>query len=88
MSWNGPQIVYTNKKPKTKPDKSKQILVGIVPYEDIVEIDWVGFIFSKQPRIYCHFDSKGNEPFLEVEYWPESELDEFWYSDWPESEIT
>jgi len=54
-------------------------LVGRIPYERIVSIDWDGDEFYGMPHIYCRFSSKGREPYEEIVFCEKRELDRFVY---------
>ena len=41
-------------------------VVGRIPFEKIVEIDWDGDEYYRIPHVYCHFDSKRKKPYEEV----------------------
>jgi hypothetical protein len=41
-------------------------VVGRIPYDSIVQIDWAGDEYYGQPHVYCSFDH-GGEPFESVE---------------------
>ena len=43
-------------------------LVGKVPFEFIVEIDWEGDEYYPEPHLYCRFDGKGCQPYEAVTY--------------------
>jgi hypothetical protein len=41
-------------------------LVGKIPFERVVSIDWDGDEFYGFPHVYCHFSSRKREPYEEV----------------------
>jgi hypothetical protein len=41
-------------------------IVGLIPFENIVSIDWNGDEYYSCPHIYCHFLSKRGEPYEEL----------------------
>lgn len=44
----------------------RAIIVGKIPFDAIVEIDWVGDEYYPVPHIYCRFRQKKKEPYEEV----------------------
>jgi hypothetical protein len=52
---------YTNHKAGEKGD-IKAFLIGEIPYDSIVSVNWEGDEYYYFPHIYCHFDHKG-EPY-------------------------
>jgi hypothetical protein len=48
-----------------KPDINAY-LVGLIPFERIVNIDWEGDEYDNVPHFYCHFTSKKKEPYEEI----------------------
>lgn len=57
-------------------------LIGYIPYENIVSVDWEGDEFYGHPHIYCYFDARNKEPYEKLAYCirRESEMTE-WYSE-------
>jgi hypothetical protein len=41
-------------------------LVGLIPFERIVSINWEGDEYDHTPHIYCSFTSKNKEPYEEI----------------------
>jgi hypothetical protein len=41
-------------------------LIGLIPFERIVSIDWEGDEYYRCPHIYCHFISESKEPYEEL----------------------
>jgi len=41
-------------------------IVGLIPFENIANIDWDGDEYYSCPHIYCHFLSKRGEPYEEL----------------------
>ena len=57
-------------------------LVGRIPFERIVSIDWEGDEYYNYPHVYCHFTSKSKEPYEELIFCEKRKLDRFtYYSD-------
>lgn len=54
-------------------------VVGRIPYERIVSIDWDGDEYYGMPHIYCRFSSKAHEPYEEIVVCEERHLDQFVY---------
>jgi hypothetical protein len=44
------------------------LLIGRIPFERIVNIDWQGDEYYFIPHIYCRFSSKTKEPYEELVY--------------------
>ena len=54
-------------------------LVGLIPFENIVNIDWDGDEYYSCPHIYCHFLSKRKEPYEELIFCEKRWLDKLVY---------
>jgi hypothetical protein len=54
-------------------------LVGLIPFERIVTIDWKGDEYDAIPHIYCQFSGKRNEPYEEIVFCEKRRLDEHVY---------
>lgn len=54
-------------------------LVGLIPFENIVNIDWDGDEYYSCPHIYCHFSSKRKEPYEELIFCEKRWLDKLVY---------
>ena len=54
-------------------------LVGLIPFENIVNIDWNGDEYYSCPHIYCHFLSKKKEPYEELIFCEKRWLDKTVY---------
>jgi len=50
-------------------------LVGRIPYEGIVNVDWDGDEYDRIPHVYCRFSSKSKEPYEEIVFCEKRELD-------------
>ncbi len=44
----------------------RAIIIGRIPFDAIVEIDWEGDEYYYVPHIYCRFDQKKKEPYEEI----------------------
>lgn len=57
-------------------------LLGYIPYENIVSVDWDGDEFYGHPQIYCYFDARNGEPYEKVVYCERKEhAGAEWYSE-------
>jgi hypothetical protein len=56
---------YSDYKEHEKSDLNAH-LIGLIPFERIVSIDWEGDEHYRCPHIYCHFISKSKEPYEEL----------------------
>lgn len=54
-------------------------LVGRIPFERIVSIDWKGDEYNSVPHVYCHFSSKQREPYEDLIFCEKRRLDRFVY---------
>lgn len=54
-------------------------LVGLIPFENIVNIDWNGDEYYSCPHIYCHFLNKKKEPYEELIFCEKRWLDKSVY---------
>ncbi len=50
-------------------------VVGLIPFERIVTIDWQGDEYYGSPHVYCHFTSRRREPYEEVVLCEKRKLD-------------
>lgn len=46
----------------------KTILIGYIPFENIVDVDWHGDEYYYYPHIFCYFDARRNEPYERLAY--------------------
>lgn len=67
---------YTNYQANEKGD-IKVILIGYVPYENIETVNWDGDEYYGFPHIYCHCDTKRNEPYETLKFCEEQDFDGF-----------
>ena len=44
----------------------RAIMIGRIPFDEIVEVDWEGDEYYYIPHIYCRFDQKKKEPYEET----------------------
>jgi hypothetical protein len=56
---------YYDYKTGEEPDLNA-CLVGLIPFERIVSIDWDGDDYYSIPHVYCHFASKAREPYEDL----------------------
>jgi len=56
-------------------DAVNAFVIGKIPFEYIVEIDWEGDEYYNYPHLYCNFDSKNKSPYYEVVYALREDLD-------------
>lgn len=56
---------FTNYKNNEAKDISA-LLMGRIPFDWIVEVDWEGDEYYGDPHIYCHFRNKKKEPYEEL----------------------
>ena len=54
-------------------------LMGYIPYENIVSVDWDGDEYYGHAQIYCHFDARKGEPSEKIIYCEKKEND---HTDW------
>jgi hypothetical protein len=54
-------------------------LVGLIPFERIVSMNWEGDEYDNIPHIYCHFTSKKKEPYEEIIICERRHLDQHEY---------
>ena len=64
---------------KDEPADVNAWLVGLIPFERIVSLDWRGDEYYNLPHIYCQFTSKTKEPYEEVIFCERQKLDQFFY---------
>ncbi len=66
---------YRRMELREEPDEGVQTvfayLVGKIPFEHIVDIDWEGDEYYPEPHFYCRFWGKGKEPYQAVSYYVE-----------------
>lgn len=58
---------FTNYKEKERKDISA-LLIGRIPFDWVVEVDWEGDEYYGVPHIYCHFFNKKKEPYEELAF--------------------
>ena len=51
------------------------ILAGYIPFESIETIDWDGDEFYGHPIFYCYFEGLKSQPYEEIAYCEEGDLD-------------
>jgi len=54
-------------------------LVGLIPFDRIVRIDWEGDEHYWIPHVYCHFTSRGKEPYEDLIFCERRKLDRLVY---------
>lgn len=42
------------------------LIIGRIPFDEIVEVDWEGDEYYSIPHIYCRFNQRKNEPYEEL----------------------
>ncbi len=63
---------YTDRKAGEKGD-TRAFLIGEVPYDSIISVNWSGDEYYYSPHIYCHFDHNG-EPYERLIYCVEVDM--------------
>ncbi|KEO60635.1 hypothetical protein [Thioclava indica] len=58
---------------ETKDDALKVLQIGMIPFENIQDVDFEGDEYYNYPHIYCHFSNKG-EPYERVAYFTQNQL--------------
>lgn len=58
---------------KTEDDAIKVLLIGMIPFENIEDVDFEGDEYYSYPHIYCHFTKKDG-PYERVAYFTENKL--------------
>lgn len=66
-------IDYGKDDQHTKDDALKVLQVGMIPFENIEDVDFEGDEYYNYPHIYCHFVHKG-EPYERVAYFTQNQL--------------
>ena len=69
---------YNNHKQNEKADLNAY-LVGLIPFERIVSIDWDGDKYYYIPHIYCEFSGKRKEPYEGIVFCEKRQLDQHVY---------
>lgn len=64
---------YENDDQETKDGALKVLEIGMIPFENIQDVDFTGDEYYRYPHIYCHFANKG-EPYERVAYFTEGQL--------------
>lgn len=64
---------YENDDDKTKENALKVIQLGLIPFENIEEVDFEGDEYYSYPHIYCHFTIK-RQPYERIAYFTEGQL--------------
>lgn len=64
---------YENDNQETKDNALKVLQIGMIPFENIENVDFEGDEYYNYPHIYCHFVNKG-EPYERVAYFTEGKL--------------
>jgi hypothetical protein len=62
-----------NDKQEAKDDALKVLQIGMIPFENIEDVDFEGDEYYNYPHIYCHFATKG-EPYERVAYFTQNQL--------------
>lgn len=65
-------------------ESANAALIGYVPFEQIVEVDWNGDDYSSRPSLYLHFDAKREGPYEKIYLCVRRELQDVgveWYSE-------
>lgn len=53
-------------KPKDEKPDLVALIIGRIPFDNIVEVDWDGDEYYYVPHIYCRFSQKTKEPYEET----------------------
>ena len=64
---------YDNDDQNTKDDALKVLQLGMIPFENIEDVDFEGDEYYHYPHIYCHFANRG-EPYERVAYFTRNQL--------------
>jgi hypothetical protein len=59
-------------------------LIGYVPFEQVVDVDWNGDDYSARPSLYLHFDAKREGPYEKIGLCVRKEMQDIaheWYSE-------
>lgn len=57
-------------------DARKLFVIGYIPYEWIMHVDWNGDEYTNKPVIYCRFWGKKGSPFRSVSYCRTGQIDD------------
>jgi hypothetical protein len=63
---------------REKPDINAYV-VGLIPFERIVSVDWEGDEYDHIPHLYCHFSSRKKEPYEVIIICEKRNLDNYEY---------
>ncbi len=66
-------IDYDADDQETKDNALKVLQIGMIPFENIEDVDFEGDEYYRYPHIYCHFANKG-QPYERVAYFTQSQL--------------
>lgn len=69
---------YSNYK-QNEESEINAYLVGLIPFERIVSIDWDGDEYYYIPHIYCQFRGKHKEPYEDIIFCEKRQLDRHVY---------
>jgi hypothetical protein len=72
------ELLFTDYK-KGEHGDVRVILIGYVPFENIVSVDWDGDEYYRFPHIYCYFDARRKEPYEKLAFCEERQLDHITY---------
>lgn len=76
-------VEYNDNLRKNNYETRHALVIGRIPYENIIDYDFDGDEFYGCPHIYCDFKNNG-EPYEEIKYYLASETNTDGYSyDWP-----
>ncbi|MRU14420.1 hypothetical protein FDP25_03140 [Roseovarius sp. A21] len=64
---------YDNDDQQTKDEALKVLQIGMIPFENIEDVDFEGDEYYGYPHIYCHFANRG-EPYERVAYFTQNQL--------------
>ena len=67
------QLMSVDWSAKEKGDH-KAILAGYIPFESIETVDWEGDEFYRNAIFYCHFDGPKSQPYEELAYCDEGDI--------------
>ena len=66
-------LEYDKDNQETKDGALKVLQIGMIPFENIEEVDFEGDEYYNYPHIYCHFANKG-EPYERIAYFTQNQL--------------
>lgn len=64
---------YDNDDQQTKDEALKVLQIGMIPFENIEDVDFEGDEYYSYPHIYCHFANRG-EPYERIAYFTQNQL--------------